>query len=1107
MIGMKHGHKRKRKRDDTMLTVKYSWDWRSHSELAVRELCALPEGSRGILMVPEQNSFDAEWTLCEIGGETVSQKAEVLSFTRLASRVFSMVGGIAVPTLDKSGRMIAMAGALELLRPKLRLYGSHIAKPEFLEQLLQVVDEFHAYGLNASEVRQAREALSEPLSEKLEELCLILELYDTVCARAAQDPSTRLDRLKEALWESDFALGLTVEVLGFTDFTTQELAVLEALSAKARQVTVWLCCDKLRDGQSVFALPRSTARALRELCRRAEIPFRDAVQVTEPRRDPLTHLARCLFEPKASVWEENTSCLSLLPAADSTEECALALGQAQELVFRGARWREIGIAYTDAALYEPLLETMLDRWHIPAYFSGARDLLRYPVIRAVVYALQAAAYGMEPEDVCEYLRSGCAPLTQDEADRLENYAFVWNLRGSRWEEPFGNNPTGPTVDPPTPETLQALLAPLNQAREAAVIPLLELRAALRSAPDTGAQVRALEAFLERIGLERRLTENARRLALAGELQQAQALTQLYELLLSVMEQIYGVLGGSARTPEEFCRLFRAALTQGSVGTIPATVDSIRVGELSAMRNVKLSHLIVLGASDGLLPAWRTGAGLISDAERRRMKQAGLPTAPDGEDRVDRELLTAYMVLTAATESLTLCCDREAPSYLFTRLETLFPNRAEQRLYPKPWDEDAAAALLAGRGEAGLAALQRLPALEPRVHALLRRSVYTPGTLDRSTVEALYGSTLSLSASKVDKLAACKYGFFLQYGLKLKERKQAAVDPAMYGTLVHYVLEHAVAEVEEAGGFSKVPEREVLLLARKWYDRFVEEVLGGLSAWSNRGAYLLERSFGEVEQVVRDLTRELSQSRFIPTYFEQVFRDQTAIPITGNLAVGTLMGVVDRVDLYTTESGKTYLRVVDYKTGHKDFDYTDILSGMGLQMLIYLFALTREAARYYGRALEPAGVLYFPARYDVESTKGRLSPEEAEKQHRKKLRRKGLLLDVEEVLQAMEPGTDPIYLPYNVSKNGERSGDLADERQLNLVEGHVRHTLGALADSVWSGTITPDPYWRGEEHNACRWCPYRAVCRVDSGELPLRKLRSVSKDEFWAALEKEAKEDA
>ncbi len=76
----------------------------------------------------------------------------------------------------------------------------------------------------------------------------------------------------------------------------------------------------------------------------------------------------------------------------------------------------------------------------------------------------------------------------------------------------------------------------------------------------------------------------------------------------------------------------------------------------------------------------------------------------------------------------------------------------------------------------------------------------------------------------------------------------------------------------------------------------------------------------------------------------------------------------------------------------------------------------------------------------------------------------------------------------------------------MVEAHVRRTLGKLADAVWSGEIAPDPYWRGEDHNACRWCPYGAVCRVDSGELSLRRLRAVNRSEFWQQMEREVQHD-
>lgn len=1088
-----------------MLTVTYSPDQRANMHRAVASVCALGEDVRGILIVPEQNSFDTEWALCAAGGDTVSRRAEVLSFSRLATRVFTLTGGIAKPTLEKSGRLIAMAGALELLRPKLRLYGTYISRPEFLQQLLQIVDEFHAYGLDTQSVQKAKEALPEALSDKLAELCLVLELYDSVCARSALDPSTRLDRLRDALYDSDYAKNLHVVVAGFTDFTSQELSVLEALCRGGAELTVWLCCDNLQKGQNVFSVPRSTAASLREMARRADVRERETTYPLPPVSGPLGLIAGSLFAPRPGRWEERTDRVLLLPATDAAEECMLAVGRIQSLIRGGARWREIGVAYTDASVFEASLEGLLDRYGMPVFFSGERSILRHGVVRAVVYALEAAACGMETETVCEYLHSGFAPLTLTESDRLENYAIIWKLRGSRWEKPFDKNPSGPVLEPLDPEALHTLLIPWNGAREKAIVPLLRLRSALRDSANTAEQIRALERFLEEICLEKTISQTVNALSAAGDMQRARELAQLYEILLSTMEQIFGVLGAGSRSPEDFYRFFKAALTQNSVATIPATADCLRVGDLTAMRNTRFKHLIVLGASDGLLPAWESGGSLLSDDERRRMKTAGLSTAPDAEDRLDRNLLTAYNVFTAPTESICLCCDREAPSYLFTRMNAIFPHRADPRVLPLPQTEKDAAAL-AVRSEAGEKLLAELPQLRPYADTLRSRSAYTPGSLDPSAVRNLYGDSLSFSASKVDRLAACKFGYFLQYGLRLRERKEAKVDPAIYGTLVHYVLQHTAEDVEGEGGFAAVPEDRVLALARQWYDHFVQEYLGGLADYSFRGSYLLERSFLEIEHVVRDMARELASSQFIPSYFELAFRDQTAIPITGKLAVGALIGVVDRVDLYTTASGKTYLRVVDYKTGRKDFDYTDILSGMGMQMLIYLFALTQEAARYYRRELYPAGVLYFPARYDMEPADKRLTPEESEQLHRKKLRRKGLLLDDEEILQAMEPGSAPIYLPYQISKKtGERSGDLASAAQLSLVEQHVRRTLGKLADSVWAGEIAPDPFWRGEDHNACSWCPYDAVCRVKSGAVPLRRLRSVSRGEFWKELEQEAED--
>ncbi len=1092
-----------------MLELIYGRSWRQNADHAIRRICACAKrGEEGnILIVPEQNSFDAEWRLCAEGGDTVSRFAEVLSFTRLASRVFSVYGGAAVPTLDKSGRLMAMAAALEQVRPRLQLYGRHIAKPEFLLELLSLVDEFHGYGLSPEAIRETAPELSELLGKKLQELSLIVETYDLACSGAKQDPSSVLTRLKEALHECGYAGGKRFVVEGFSDFTGQELDVLETLMQNAVSVAVYLTCDGPDRGPGVFSLPRKTAQQLRGLARLHNIPVKEtAVSLPDP-STPLDHLREGLFSPAYSPVREPVDRICLQTGQSVYDECLAAAARIRSLVENGARYRDIGVAYSENASYAPVTETLLARYEIPYYVSGARELLKKNVIRAVVFALESAACGMEAESVAEYLKSGYAPIGRNDADLLENYTVTWNIHGSVWDRPFTLDPAGLRSDRrKTPEELAAVLAPLNRARETAVGPLLQLRADLSSAKNTAGQVLALEAFLERIGLEAALRRRAEESERLGDLQNAGECSQLYEILLSTMEQIYGVIGGTVRTPEEFCRFFRTALSQNSVSSIPAALDCVRVGDLDAMRSTRVKHLLVLGASDGKLPACGSSGGLLSDQERTQMKQAGLQVGPDGAERMDRELLKAFTVFTAPTESLWVSCDEQTPGFLFSRLEKLFPACDRAGSSAPPVSQTQAEALVAARPSAEREDLLRAhPELRAGVEDLLTRAAYQPGSLSPETVEGLYGKTLFLSSSRIDRFAECPMAHFLRYGLKAEERKQARVDAAQYGLFVHYVLEHTVLDVNREGGFRELSEDRVLEIARFHCDRYAEEYLSDLTENDKRAGYLFRRNYREVEAVVRELYAEMHQSAFDPVSCELKFEQKngTAISVEGALAKGILEGVVDRVDLYTDKRGRTYLRVVDYKTGHKEFDYTDILSGVGLQMLIYLFALTKSSEHFYHTAAEPAGVMYFPARWDAQFFSSRPTEEEVTNERRKSLKRKGLLLEDDDVLWAMEPQQNPRFLSFKyVQKSDSRTGKLASAEQIRLLEGFVKNTLCRMTDEIYRGRLAPEPYWRGDYNNACKYCEYKQVCHIDSGEVELRKRKSVDADRFWSEIGKE-----
>ena len=198
-----------------------------------------------------------------------------------------------------------------------------------------------------------------------------------------------------------------------------------------------------------------------------------------------------------------------------------------------------------------------------------------------------------------------------------------------------------------------------------------------------------------------------------------------------------------------------------------------------------------------------------------------------------------------------------------------------------------------------------------------------------------------------------------------------------------------------------------------------------------------------------------------------------------------------------------IRVVDYKTGKKDFDYCDVFNGVGLQMLLYLFALRESGSELLGDHPVPAGVQYFPARVPYLTSEGKLDYEEAERERQSQWRRRGLLLQDEAVLQAMEPGDTPKRLSYKISKDGILSGDLADRGQMQQLKAYIFRILARMVEDIASGNVEPNPYTRGSSHSACAFCPYGTVCHAQTVE-GRRNYQGMKSDRFWEEIGKELK---
>jgi len=1080
-----------------MLELLLSKDWTANRDEIMRRIAndVLAKRPGRILVVPELISHDTERRLCTAAGDTASRYAEVLSFTRLGRRVSEFMGCPMEECLDNGGRVVAMAAAARQLTSRLKAYAAVETKPEFLSGLVECVDEFKRCCITAKDLSVAAHGAEGSLAQKLEELAILMEGYDSICAQGKRDPRDQMMWVLEQMELGEFAQNHTVYVDGFPDFTRQHFAVLEHLIRYAPSVTVSLTCDSPYSNFLAFEKSAQTARDFIKCAQRAGVEVK--ITVVDGAQNSLSIVRDKLFQGSYS-YGVAASCVHTYRATDIWQECIAAAEQVSTIIRNGGRYRDVTLVCADLPAYKGIVDLVFRRMNIPLYQSGTEDILKKSVISTLLSALDVVVGGFDQKDVVKYLRSALSVLDLDDCDAIENYAIIWGIRGKQWLKNWENHPEG--LSKQWDDISRAAIEKLNNLRQRSIDPLKHLYDGFRAATSLAQQVEALYAFMEETCLEEKLCKLAEQLEQSGENREAQILNQLWEIIISALEQMYDVLGNTHWDGEHFVRLLRLLLSQYDVGTIPPVLDAVQMGPVSAMRCHEQKHLIVLGAQQGNLPGYSGSRGILTDQERVALRKLGVPLTGGAMEGIQAEFAEIYGVFCGAKESIHVYCSATQPSFVFCRLSDMAGGDTSVPVYSGftgtgLWEVGAWLA----KWDAGDAAISE--EVKEIYKAVCKQRDYSIGNIQKEQILGLYGNTLNLSASQIDRQAECRMSYFLKYGLRVQELKEAEIDPAEFGTYVHYVLEKTAKKILAQGGFKCVSLEDALEIAHQFSNQYAEEHFSQIT--SERVTYLFRRNIHELDMVVGELWSELQDSSFQPKDFEVNFGnsgDMPPIEIPNSKMHAVLRGFIDRVDVWTNGS-TDYYRVVDYKTGKKDFDYCDVFNGVGLQMLLYMFALKQNEAAFLGKNPIPAGVQYFPARSPYLPTDGSISDEDLEKERTKQWKRKGILLKDDTVLQAMEPGESPQRMNYSIKKDGTLTGDLADRDQLKLLEKYTFHVVGKMVEDIASGNIEANPYTRGTSHDACAFCPYGSICHKTSVS-QRRNYKAMSPQRFWEELEKE-----
>lgn len=1091
------------------------------SQTVLNRLAARPGGRKQILLVPEHASHQAEVDLCRACGDAASRYAEVLSFRRLCDRVLSITGGAAQVTLDAGGKLLTLEKALLEVASELTVYRRPSRKSAFLRQLLDLFDELRCYEVTPELLYEQSQVITGATHDKLRDLSLLYGAYEARLFRPGLDARDRMTKLCDNLEASQYVQDKDIYLDGFTYFTAQERRCLSIFLRQAHSVTVTLLGEP-DSREEIFEASLRTLDRLRRLAEREGKPV-TVENLTASDPTALGHLERSFFGGPAP-YEGDASMIQILQADTVFSEVEQTAASIRRLLAQGVRCRDITVAARNMEDYESVIETVFERYEIPAYLSRRSDILEKPVLSLLTGVLAAAGGGYEYDDMFRWLKTGLSGLTPEECDQLENYVLKWEVHGGMWlrDVDWAENPDG--YGAPWTTAREARLAQVNALRRRVREPLSRLAEGLKTGETAAAKVNALYSFMEELSLQDALERQLRSQAEAGRLQEAEETAQLWEILCGVLDQFVEILGDEPMELEEFTRLFRQVLTQYSVGTIPVSLDQVQVSGVARNDRHTAEYLFLLGANDHVLPTPGESGGILNEDDRDELARLGVELAPTGMDQMAIELQNLYAALAQPRSGLTVSYPitdvsggELRPAFVIDRLLTLFPSlhieqepasRAYRLTAPLPALESAVP------GGALWRELDSDPAYRPRLAAQEKAASLTRGSLSPQAVRALYGQRISMTASRLERLRSCHFAYFMEYGLRARPRTPAAFDAPQIGTFLHYLLEHVTRDVLSLGGFAQVDEDTLHALVNKYIEEYVQKELRNFQNRNARFRYLFARLKNLAWAVIDQAAAELRCSDFVPLAFELSFgdgpdKDLPSVSISepdGELRVG---GKVDRVDGWLKD-GKLYLRVVDYKSGKKSFDLSAVRMGLDIQMLLYLFALEKQGGARFGGSIEPAGVLYLPARDDILSAERNIPPEKLQAEREKQLRRSGLLLAEPEVLQAMEHEalSEPRYLPLRVGKDGALSGSIASAAQLGKLGQYVEGLLHDIAREVRGGCIDADPCCHTEDDSYCRYCGWASACHFQDGRDGdhLNYILPIKSEEFWKLMDEEGAEE-
>lgn len=1016
-------------------------------------------------------------------------------------------------------------------------------KEGFFDILNIYMDIFRKENIDVEKVDTLR-LKDKSLEKKLKEIVKVYEKYEEKITGKYMDQMDEIDLLtKNEELVKEALKGAKIYFDGYNNFTKAELKLIQLFLLLGLDVTITLKTDiegiediENGDTKEIFEMANETYMRLVHLAKATNTPFLQKVMYVNfsKSNSDIIFLYENLFSNKAKSLTQKVTQEKRKFDAISLNVYQNAYKEAESIAYQICKKRKENSHYHDFCIYTTDLENYASifarvfyEYRIPFYVDTKMAIADTKLVQYLLYLLDIGTNGIQMESILRILKLGFNHISELDVAYFENYVTEFSIQKYGLKKAFYLNHD-------RYHEQRYDLEKLNQIR-VKVLEIFEEITSVAKEKKSAKQIITLicehfikenifekyHQYFDRIEDKSYLTYHIR------------MKEQVWEKICEIFDSIEKVYQEQKMTLNQFQQIFRYAIKDIYLKTIPPTKDKVVLADINVTKMNMTKYVFFVGVIEGSFPKKADQDIFFNDYELEILQMAdtkfketsiskenmGLFNIYDALGNVEEELYismpaidlssnstrkSSFFMLVQNLTGLKLLGNVSQENGLEMNYDDIFSKEKQfeyfvQKLREVEKELNQLKTLDSNKIKEILGMYEYF-VMDPFYQSILN---YTKNddNLSQDTMDMLYHETLKSSVYKLELFKSCPFSYYMKYVLNLSKKKVFDITNMDMGSFMHdilekfsmYLFEHDIFWHEILENDNKLQEKyeEVLneIIQRQLNENFKKQ------QESVKYTIYKQKLVHTLKKVMIVIARGFNQSEFVPYGYELEFKDGgDLLPIEIELQQGKIMkivGKIDRIDVLETPEN-IYARVVDYKSSAKTLTVDQIKEGISLQLITYLTAFVESKNKLNEilkikkigshssdsdskkKEILPSASLYLNLSDKLLNLKDYTSEEEViQKEIMKKLRMNGIFLSDVKILEKMDKKVSKADEKLIDVTPNRKSKKMLEQEEFNQLCLDTKEILRKIGNEMLSGKVKILP---NKKVKPCEYCDFASVCR-------------------------------